>query len=197
MSPSENMPRYTHAQHLREYDQAYIGKTGAELELLTVQMDDILYPESDKETVVSASSAQATDGFIQTQFRHEFLRADRIGWCWPLESVRVSIDHAMYLGRGALKQCYKVHIDSSVLQQTVKDEKLVALKNRITSIYYLEETAGTTNRFIGSILRPNIIGEASHSDESMTAYDCERLMDVLAELSNIAIYDDREAKALR
>lgn len=190
-------PSYTHPLHLAAYNTERIGTPGAELDVLTDLIDEVIYPETDKDTVVGVSSARSSDGHIQTHFTHEFLIADGETYAWPLESVRLSVDHAVYLGRAAIKQSYKVQIDTSVLRPVMDEAGNIYVKNRVTTHYYLEEIAGPRPRYFGTMLRPNMLNDEYQADEPMTVYDCNQLINVIAELASVADHDDREAKACK
>jgi hypothetical protein len=188
--------RYHHSQHLEAYDHKYISLPGAELELLVEELDELLYPDPRDQFEISVHSARAGQGSLSTHFNHTYLRSDRREWVWPLESLSFSVDHSIYFGNIPVKQCYKIQLDSSIQQSVVKQDQIVALDNRVTTLYYLEETPVEDERFKGSMIRPNITNEENPTSELMTAYDCERLYDEISALRTLAIYVSRERQAL-
>lgn len=198
MSSESGAPRYHTPWHAQIYDERGISLPGAELEMLCDEIDELLYPDPKEEITIATNSARAGRGGISTYFSHEYLSGEREGgWAWPLESVTVSVDHSIYKGRVALKQCFKVKIDNSIIATRSNLETVSVTDHPITSIYYIEEFAAAERSFSGSIIRPNIIGEEHPKDEPMTRYDCEKLYDSIAGLRTLAIYTGREQQALR
>ena len=194
-----SIERYHSKQHIENYDTEYVGLHDESIEIVVQEIDDLLYPEPDETGLfrISAQRARANGKIVTTMFSHEYLRTDRPTMGWAVENVNLSIDHTVYLGNSALRQCYKVRVDSSVLQSVSRGElTVIPPENRVTSIYYLEELARGDVPFRGLVLRPNVVNEPDAADESMTTYDCNQLFKVLSEVTAIAKHDAREAKTL-
>ncbi len=204
MSQPGEQPIYSYPGHITNYDTVYVREPGSELSMVMEEIDELLYPETPDMSLIGAKNARTGHNYLFTSFLQEYLRADREAWVWPLETVTIGIEHAMYLGRSAIKQSYKVRIDSSVHQSRIEEERIVAIQNRITSIYYLEEVSGGDRPFLGSIIYPDILGQSINDTddvkrklfsidppkpEIMTVYDCEQLYNEISELRTLAIYD--------
>ncbi len=189
MSQSGEQPIYTYPGHITNYDTVYVREPGAQLSMLMEEVDELMYPDAPESFLIGAHSAKTGQNYMHTNFLQEYIRADRFGWAWPLETITIGIEHTMYLGRSAIKQSYKVRIDSSIHKSWEENGTIRELKNRTTSIYYLEEIAGNDRPYLGSLIRPNILGEENPKPEAMTVYDCEELYDEISQLRTLAIYD--------
>jgi hypothetical protein len=188
MATEHENPVYFDSFHLEQYDTQSIRRFDGELGLIIDLIDDILYP--DAQTVVRPNSATAGNGVFTCRFSHEYARMDLRGWVWPVETVGISIEHTRYLGRSALKQCYKVLVFNQIHQAKV-------FPNKVKSLYYIEETAGDQVVYNGNILRPDLLPEGSVMDESMTAYDCDQLANTLFEMKSLAQIDSTEQLRLK
>lgn len=173
-----SVERFHSQQHIQAYDTTYVGLAGGGLEKVAYEIDELLYPEEECHRPAGALRARVGDGIVFAGFNYEYLRTEVSPYARAVESVRLSIDHTQYLGRNALKQCYKIKLDTSLEQAVVLGSWLVTPPvNRVTAMFYLEEfpAEGDEKSFRGQALRPNIIGEQNQSDEHMTAYDCSQL----------------------
>lgn len=181
MSANPKSP-YHYPPHARLYDVESTRLPGGEVDSLMDAFDELLYPTEN--TVIRAHSALATDEIFITYFSHQFHRLDLKSWIWPIESVTVNAEYTRYLGSSALKQCYKLQIDSEIHRPDLGP-------NRISTMYYLEQFAGKGQAFFGTIIRPNIIQEDTPKDEQMTVYDCQRLYEDIADIVGLASVDAR------
>ena len=180
-------PRYHHPFHQEVYDTEGVKETGAELEIVTSMIDDVLY--SGGNTSVRPSRAVSGDGYFESYFRHSHLRSDIYspsgGWVWPIQSVNVAIEHYRKLNTPCLRENYKISIENTVHQTNFG-------MNIVRTLYYIERFGDheypTTH---GLILRPNIIGEEEITDEPMTPYDCEKLAEALDEVTRIINHEDK------
>lgn len=188
--------RYHAEQHLKNYDTKYLALPGAEMEILAEYIDDLLYPDAHEQPHIGVQRARVGNGNITTMFSHSYLRTDTSTMGSSVESIGFTIDHTQYLGRSALKQCYKVRIDSTVEQTVLRGVDLVIPpQNRVTSMFYIEQHAGNY-AFNGMVIHPNIIGDPEPSDEDMTVYDCEQLLSSVLEVQRLATYDFRERRII-
>lgn len=181
MSANPESP-YHYPPHNRIYDVASTRLPGGEVDALMDAFDELLYPTDN--TVIRPHSALATGEVFTSYFSHQFHRLDLKSWIWPIESVTVNAEHTRYLGNSALKQCYKVQIHSEIHRPDLGP-------NRVSTLYYLEQVAGNGQSFFGTMIRPNITQEAGPQDEQMTAYDCQRLYDDIADIVGLASIDAR------
>lgn len=182
-----SVEHFHNPRHLQEYDTDYIGLSGNHLEIVVEELDDLLYPDTMLRSGNGAQRARASAGVVFAGFNHDYLRTDMLTLGWAVESVRLSVDHTQYLGKSALKQCYKIKIDTSVEQSILRGvPQVVPPKNRVTSMYYVEEfPSSSAASFYGYVLRPNIMNEQPQSDERMTAYDCNQLYNVVNEVRRL------------
>lgn len=183
MAGKHENPVYFDSFHLEQYDTESIRRFDGELGLVIDVLDDILYPEG--QTVIRPNSASVGDGIFTCRFAHEYSKMDLRDWVWPVETIGINIEHTRYLGRSALKQCYKVLLYNQIHQKEV-------FPNKVKSMYYLEEIAGSEMIYQGSIVRPDVLPEGEVQDEPMTAYDCDQLANALFELKNLALIDTSE-----
>lgn len=190
--------RYHYEGHIEQYDIDGVRQHGGELDIVTQEIDELLYPDRPGLTNVCVSSARSSGGITVTSFVHEYLRTESDDRAWPLESVKVAVEHSLYLGRQALKQCYKIRIDNSVHHVVTEDNGTrLTLHNRVSSLFYISQLGAGNEPFEGYIVRPDIIGEQDMKDEPMTVYDCEKLYDSISELRLLAQRDAQEAQVLR
>ena len=180
---------YSHPEHLN----LYAGPMGDCLHQITLDVDQLLYPDTASgRPVLGKMSAQAGTNVTSIGFRYTYLRSDTWTRGFAVESMTLSIDHAIHIGRQALKQSYKLRTETS-LQQTILRGNGLAIppENRVTSLYYIEQYKSDSQGpiFTGSQVRPNIMGEEHPADELMTVYDCNWLSQVIGEVAMVAEHD--------
>jgi hypothetical protein len=185
----EQTPTYHYPDHLRAYDIEAPKKAWGQIAMLTEMLDDILYAGK---TTIQPHSARASEDLFESFFVYEYPRSESTitGLAATPEFLKMSVEHARYLGSAALKQSYKVRLDSSIRHMNLGIY-------RITSMYYLEEVAGIDNKYLGSMLKPNIIGEAQVPQEPMTVYDCETLSKTFDEVLDLIKVDQEYHQSSR
>ncbi len=186
MSKEQN-PIYHSPIHLESYDTSGPKRCDGEIGFVMDTLDAVLYAGGG--TDIRPHAALSTASVFESHFSHHYYRGETsyLGLAWSLESITLGIDHVRYLGRGALKQSYKIKVDSEIHQASIG-------KNRVTTHYYLEEFAGQGEIYSGLILRPNITGNADQRDEPMTVYDCDQLYTLLDEIE-VTIRIDKQDRA--
>jgi len=173
---SELRPEYHHPIHLANYETHDIGLEGGEISIVMDALEDLVYPD---DILALQPQRVSTDGCVLSAYlAYEYTPLDHKLWLPPCESATLSVEHTQYLGSSPVKECFKVKLESVVTGDVLGAN---VPPNRITTMYYLQRTAGEGRIYDGLLIRPNILGEDNPAEETITAYDCGLLFEQVTE----------------
>lgn len=185
MTSSSEQPHYHYPRHRALYDTHSPRMHGGEIQSVMECLDELLYFEDD--TAFRPHAAQTDGTIFVNYYSQEYTRGDLRGYVWPLETVRLSVEHTIYLGRSALKQSYKIRSDSQIHRPEIRI-------TRVSSMFYLEQVAGEGVVYFGTMIRPDVLPNADVHEEQMTVYDCEQLYGQVVDAISLAVADARDRR---
>ncbi len=164
------VPEYHDHDHLEEYNTKEMQSAEGGVSVLIEIIDDIIHaPENAPNTSQEdLGGGQA----VRHMFRQEYQMQDDEYSGELGDTIRFSVNHVRYLGKGALRQEY------SLLIETLVEHKNTQLHTLATK-YFIEETNDPLFPYYATILRPDILTAGNMDDDMMTPYDCDEMFDTL------------------